>query len=319
MLSLQSVMDNAAHIMPLFALICCGYIARRTVLNADGLIGLNQFVYFFALPAMMFVAASGQPVSQILDLQYIGAFLLAVVILALFTVFGSYALLGKRNAQELVMHGLNAVFANYAYMGVPLIYAVLGPEANGPMVAIILAGNLVLICGAQMLMEWLRSPAVGWRMLWDVISRSLLRNPMFLGTVLGISVAATEYEVAAAQNTLGLLAPAAVPVALFALGASLKLRDSGIRRSELAWLLGLKLLLHPLITALVLLAFGIKETNLLLTALILTALPTGALVHVVAARYQCYAAETSMVVVITTLLSLLTVTGWISLAQYLMY
>ncbi|MBY4677611.1 AEC family transporter [Marinobacterium arenosum] len=300
-------------IVPLFLLIGLGYLARRMVLTSEGLIGLNQLVYFFALPAMLFDAARRQPIDKLVDLPYIGAFLLAVALVVLVTVLGSRWLLGRRQGEELVLHGLNAMFANYAYMGIPLISGVIGEAAYGPMLAIILTGNL-LICGGQVIMEALRSDSLGWRAISGILQRSLLQSPLFLSLVGGILVAAWQLPMPSlVAGTLELLAPAAVPVALFCLGASLQWRETPIAKLELGWLLLMKLLIHPLLTYGVMVIFGITDPDRLLVAVLLTALPTGALVHVVAMRYQHYVRETAMVVMVSTLLSMVSVSLWIDL------
>ncbi|MDX1692496.1 MAG: AEC family transporter, partial [Ketobacteraceae bacterium] len=44
-------------ILPLFIIIGCGYLARRTLLDESMLPAVNVFVYYFAVPALLFRAA----------------------------------------------------------------------------------------------------------------------------------------------------------------------------------------------------------------------------------------------------------------------
>ena len=81
----------------------------------------------------------------------------------------------------------------------------------------------------------------------------------------------------------------------------------------ITWLIAIKLLIHPALTWLAFILLGVKEITWLQAAVLLTALPTGALVHVVAMRYNVLEKGSSQIVVFSTLLSLFTVTFWASI------
>ena len=50
--------------LPVFALVLCGWVAaRRGLLQDSGVEGINIFVFWFALPAMLFRAVAAHPVS----------------------------------------------------------------------------------------------------------------------------------------------------------------------------------------------------------------------------------------------------------------
>lgn len=87
-------------------------------------------------------------------------------------------------------------------------------------------------------------------------------------------------------------------MALFCLGAGLQFNRGSVKVGELSGLIGIKLVLHPLITYLTFLLLGVDDRSWLLAAVLLTALPTGALAHVVALKYNTYATETAQVVVL---------------------
>ena len=300
-------------ILPLFLMISLGYIAKRTVFDTKMLPGLNQFVYFFAVPALLFNASSKESISNLLNIPALLAFMSGVVLTGLLAFVVSRYVFRETQAEQLVMRGLNGVFSNYAYMGIPLTFAVLGETAYGATVSIILAGNIFLIGGAQMLLETIRQKEVGIKPLLQILDRSLLRNPIFISTVLGLTVSANNITIPnAVGSVLDMLAPAAVPVALFCLGASLQLTRTAIRYSELGWMILLKLCVHPLMTWLAFLMLGVDDSVWLVTAVLLSALPTGALAHVVALKYDTFEKETSQTVVFSTVVSLLSVTLWMS-------
>ncbi|OMH25964.1 hypothetical protein BGP75_24875 [Motiliproteus sp. MSK22-1] len=295
-------------------MIALGYLAKRTVFDIKMLPGLNQFVYFLAVPALLFNASSKESLESLINLPSISAFLLGIVLTALITVAGCRIFFSVKGQENLVLRGLNSVFANYAYMGIPLTFGVIGDKAYGATVSIILIGNVLLIGGAQLLLELFRQKGWGGKQIFSIIDRSLLRNPIFLSTVLGLTLSANELKTPEIlQTVIDMLAPAAIPVALFCLGASLQFSRNSMAVSELGWLMAVKLIAHPALTWGSFYLLGINDPVWLITAVLLTSLPTGALVHVVALKYDVFEKETSQIVVASTLLSLISVTLWASL------
>jgi malonate transporter and related proteins len=72
--------------LPVFALVLCGWIAARRGLMSEAAVeGINAFVFWFALPAMLYRAVAVHPISSLLDLRYLGAYLLAGTVLFLAT------------------------------------------------------------------------------------------------------------------------------------------------------------------------------------------------------------------------------------------
>ncbi len=303
-------------ILPLFLMISLGYIAKKTVFDIKMLPGLNQFVYFLAVPALLFNASSKQSLDNLINVPALSAFFLGALFTGLLVFAVAKLLFRVTDASALVIRGLNGVFANYAYMGIPLTFAVLGEDAYAATVSIILAGNIVFIGGAQLLIESIKQQEMGLKPILSILDRSLLRNPVFLSTMLGLLVAGNETPIPSViQSVLDMLAPAAVPVALFCLGSSLQFARTSMPLHELGWMLLVKLIAHPGLTFLGFYLLQVEDSIWVATAVLLTALPTGALAHVVALKYDIFEKETSQIVVASTVVSLLSVTVWMSIIQ----
>lgn len=303
-------------ILPLFLMIALGYLAKCTVFDVKMLPGLNQFVYYLAVPALLFNAASKASIDNLINGPALAAFFIGVILTAIIVWVVSRTLFNATHADQRILRALNGTFANYAYMGIPLSFAIFGDEAYAATVSIILAGNIFLIGGAQLLIEGVRQKDIGLKPLLSILDRSLLRNPIFLSTMIGLFVSANQIQMPNAVNTLlNMLAPAAIPVALFCLGASLQFAKTSIDIGELGWMVFVKLCLHPALTLSAFMLLGINDPIWMATTVLLTALPTGALAHVVALKYDIFEKETSQIVVITTVVSLVSVTLWMSWLQ----
>ena len=62
---------------PFFALVLAGFVAaKRRMLPLEAIPGLNGFVLFFALPAMLYRFGSTTPIAELLDASVFGVYLL---------------------------------------------------------------------------------------------------------------------------------------------------------------------------------------------------------------------------------------------------
>jgi hypothetical protein len=292
-------------VLPVFGLIACGYLAGRFgIVTQASSHALNQFVYAFALPAMLFVAVYRGSLEEILS----GAFLLAVVAATLGTALAGFALsyYGKgASGAESTLRALNASFANTGYLGIPLVTVAYGEAAALPAALATLATNFVSFALAIVCLELFVNPRAGGvrRAL-----RGVVMSPLIWPIALAVVFVATQLKLPVpAERFATLLAAAAGPCALFAIG--LFVSQLSIRAGAAAsWpTTALKLLLHPLLMAL--LVFFVLDIEPLWAkiAVVCASLPLGATAFVLAQRYQLLEAETSTGAVVSTAASLLTV------------
>lgn len=312
-------MLSVLHVtLPVFALVLCGWIAaRRRILSPEAASGINAFVFMFALPAMMYRAASTQSPGQLADLRFLAAFAIA----ALLMLFGSRWLAPKSaapNPQQRTGVAFAATHGNVGYMGLPLTAQLGDPTLMPAMVMALLVDILMVIVITILLFEWGRQAqslaqdrgadttgsgaastvdtgaasgtASGTAAIDGTAARirlallGLLRTPMILGLVAGVVVSAGWIPVpATAESFIGLLAQAAGPCALFAIGASL-----GERKIELdaptGGLVALKLLVHPLLVALLMWILQV-DWRLAAVGIMGAGLPTASNVFILSQRY----------------------------------
>lgn len=292
-------------VLPVFGLIACGYLAGRFhIVTQASSQALNQFVYAFALPAMLFVAVYRGSLEEILS----GAFLLAVIVATVGTALAGFLLSYFANGAgpaESTMRALNASFGNTGYLGIPLVTVAYGERAALPAALATVATNFVSFALAIVCLELFVNPHRGGvrRALKGVIMSPLIW-PIFLAVLL---VALQVKIPLPAERFATLLAAAAGPCALFAIGlfvSQLSIR-AGAAASWQTTLL--KLVLHPLLMAA--LVFWLLPVDALWAkiAVVCASLPLGATAFVLAQRYKLLEAETSAGAVVSTAASLLTV------------
>ena len=234
--------DVLAVTLPFFALVGMGYAAARLrLLPLDSIAGLNVFVLFFALPCMLFQFGAQTPIAQLFNPVVLGLWLgVALIMVGIACWLARKAGLGWRDA---AFGALVATFPNTGFMGVPLILGLLGPAAAGPTIAAIMMDMVVTssLCvalahvgqGAARAAAGDSSlaragaasgdagPGGGLRAVRQALI-GVAKNPMPWSVLAGALASALHWvPPQPVATTVGLLAAAATPVALFSIGAVL--------------------------------------------------------------------------------------------------
>jgi predicted permease len=306
---------------PFFALVLCGYLAaRRQVLPLSAIPGLNTFVLYFALPCMLFRFGSDTPLAQLLDGRLALLYLLcALIIVALALMLARSRGLGWNDA---AFGALVAAFPNTGFMGVPLLVAFMGPQAAGPAI-VTLVVDLVLVtslCIALSRLGGADRHGAGRAALQAL--RGVAANPLPWAVLLGALASALGWQpVAPLLKTIGLLADAASPVALFTMGAVLarshltsSARSANVAGAGLAWreevgVVLLKLLVHPLLVAsagalLMAAGWGLSAQAVTVATLV-AALPSASNVALLAERFGANTGRIARIILWSTALAFL--------------
>jgi len=292
-------------ILPFFALIFLGYAAGRTRLfDATALKGLNTFVFYIAMPPLLFRLAAGQPLPAApwrLLASYALAELVTLVLAGLLLLRR-----GRRDPADAVVGGLAASFSNGVFMALPISVAVLGSTAALPALLLIVLDSLFLFAAAVLALELLGAGRAGRgpRLRLAGLKPALL-NPQVLAIVGGLAAALVGLSLPEVlEQILDLLGRAAAPCALVGLGATLALGPARGLRGEVLVLVALKLAVLP---ALVWLGgsflFRLPD-HWLQVAVLAAGMPTGATAYVVARQYDRLVEPVSAAIVLSTALSL---------------
>lgn len=297
---MQVVLDVA---LPVFAIVVAGYAGGRSVLGQTASTALSAFVYWFALPAVLFLSMARQPLDQIFNGRFLGAFLGSMLI-----VYFGGALLGRAIRRDSwgvhSLQGLNAAFSNTGYMGIPLFVAAYGADHLLPALIATVVMSVVMVGLAIIWIELVQSAGHGIGHALKDVGRALVKNPLIVATFAGLAWNLTGLPVPVpVVNFCQLVGASAGPCALFAIGVFLAGRPLTLAWRKIGWMVPLKLVAQPL------LAWALIQTLFPLdhfwtgATLLLAALPTGALTFVVATQYQTYVEETSQVILLSTIAS----------------
>lgn len=297
-------------VVPVFALILCGYLGGLTgVLESGAASALNGFVYYFSLPALLFVFTARAPMAELLDGPFLSAFLLgSVTAFAIALIVARLALKVDSNALPII--GLTATFPNTAYLGIPLFVALGDQTGVGAAIAVTVGANTLFIGGTLAYYAISDSAGKKGRGSAIVVVQALLKNPLIMAPILALPFAFFEVGLPAISvQFLDLLGSTAGPAALFALGLSFIGRPFEATPTEVLALTGIKLVLHPAIVAIFALFVFPVSADMVKYAIVLAAFPTGALAFVIALQRNSFVSQSSTVMIVTTVLSVITLSA----------
>jgi len=302
-----------ATTLPFFALVLCGYLAaRQRVLAETAIPGLNGFVLFFALPCLLFRFGMNTPVLELLNPTVLGVYLIAAVLIVGLTIRATLS--ARVPMKDAAFGALVAAFPNTGFMGVPLLVALLGPAAAGPVICTVLAD---LFFTSSLCIALARGHAAEGSAFKQAL-KGALSNPLPWAIALGALASATGLRPPGPVDAVvKMLADAASPVALFTIGAVLwRAGQHAHSRTPVALYLPValvKVLLHPaLVFALGrgAMALGLPLTGFQLTVLTLAAaLPSASNVSLLAERYGADNGRVARIIMASTVLAFGSFTG----------
>ena len=313
---MQSIL---AVTLPFFALVLCGHLAaRRGLLPEAAVPGLNAYVLYFALPCMLFRFGASMPFGQLIDPTLIGVYALCALVVVALTVALTVRSVGLKNA---AFGALVAAFPNSGFMGVPLLVALHGDAAAGPVIGTLLVDLFMTSTLCLALAHGERDGAgddAG--SAWATAARALraaLANPQPWAIALGaVAAAAGLQQPAPAAQFVKMLADSASPVALFTIGAVLWRagRHAHTRTPARDYLpvALIKLVAHPLLVGgvgLAARAMGLPITRFGLTVLVLAAaLPSASNVSLLAERFGADNGRVARIIMASTALAFVSFT-----------
>lgn len=281
---------------PILAVLLLGaWFRRRNWIDGPFVEAGNRLMYNACMPALLFLATAGQPVTPDDDLPLAAFGVVATVVVVLLLWLLAPLLVG-REKRGVFVH--SAYRSNMGMIGIALCLNAYGEDVlarAGVFVAAMIATYNVL---AVLVLTERR----------DQVLRNLARNPLLLGVLSGIAwqrLGPPLPEIAA--DSLGYLARMALPLALLCIGASLRWRSLRLDHPDVVWAAAFKLVIVPaaVTTAAVLAGFRGEDLGILF---LMVAAPTAMVAFVMARALTPHGESAAETVALTTLAMPVTIT-----------
>ncbi len=294
-------------IFPVIAIAVIGYFIRqKNILSDQDGVAIEKVAFYFLVPCLLFNGTATTIFPEFIDWNLLGGFYISTIFVYLLGM-----LIGKLffsyNNIECSIFGMGGAYSNVTVIGIPFCIQVFGDGAFLPLFIIISMHNIILFTFGTIIAEAKKesSTSILWHLTFVV--KDLVTNPITGSLLAGIIVNLLNIPMPRViLNTLDLLAQAASPMALFALGGALTRYRIAGNLSGTMVIVVMKLILLP--TLVYIFLFHVFQVNPLWagTAVLLSSMPTGISPYVFSLKYRSCEAQIASAVVITAMLAVFT-------------
>lgn len=301
-----------AVIAPIFALIALGYLAvHRGLYPADGVKALIGFVNNFATPCLLFYSIGTSDFRAAFNIGIIGPYYFGAIVCFVLGIVVARRFFGNRPG-EAVSAGFSAMFTNTVLVGLPIMSRAYGDGSLPVTLSIIGLHGAILLTLAMVTMELTRRDAQPLGATLVLAMRRVVSNPLIWGIAGGISLSISGVELAEPIAAFfRMMSQAVVPAALFGIGGALnefKLSDNWQQALVASFI---KLVIHPAIAyGLMIWVFHVPM-EIARYGILLSAMPSGINIYVFATFYDRGVSVAANTILIATVLSALTISGWL--------
>lgn len=297
-------LQSFAVVAPLFALIALGYGGVKSrLVSARAGSGLSEFVFVFAIPALLFRTVATAELPKVDPFGYWIAYFGALACCWFIAMFLARRL--GRDAREAAVIGFSAAQSNTVLIGLPLILALFGEAGQAPIVLLLMVHLPVTMTIVTLLIA--HGDKGGNKGL--SLLKSFATHPILLAIFAGLIWRQTQMPLPdLARSVLKFLGDAAAPCALVSLGMSMDGISLKGSRTMIGIVSVLKLVVHPvLVWVLAAKVFHLPPVWVG-SAVLFAACPTGINAYLVADRYKSGEAIASGSIALSTLAAIITMT-----------
>ena len=293
------------------------FVHRIKLLDDNATAQINRFVFRALLPALLFMDLSTADFRAVWD----GRFVLFCICATLLSVGIAvmYSMLFKDSGErgEIIQASYRS---SAAVLGIAFVNNIYG---HSTMAALMIVGTVPLYNIAAVTVLALTSPdkdrSSGKKALFLSTFKSIATNPIILGIVVGISWSLLIIpQPVILSKSVTYLGNMATPLSLIALGASFKFGEAKGKLPVTVGIAFIKLVLFCGIFLPVAVKLGFRGEKLIAILVMLGSATTGSC-FVMAKNLGHKGVITAFAVMLTTLLSAFTLTGWLFLLKTLGY
>lgn len=298
-------------ILPVFMVVLAGYVAARWGGFGEAAAnGVMRFAILFAVPCLLILAIYRLDLREAFDLSLMGTFYAGALSCFALGVIGARHLFGRRPGESIAI-GFGALFSNSLLLGLPIMERAYGADSMAPSYAIISIHSPFCYLVGIVCMEIARRDGAGAGETIRRAARQMFSNAISIGIGIGFAVNLSGVTLPGfVEGSLEMIARAALPAALFGIGAALTRYRVRLDLGVAAWAVGLSLIMHPLIVWVLGQAVGLTLEQLR-GAVVTAAMPTGINAFLFASMYRRAESAAAAIVLLGTATSVLTAAAWL--------
>ena len=304
--------------VPVFLMMVFGWFVHRIKLLDDNATSqVNRFVFRALLPALLFMDLSTADFRAVWDSKFV-LFCMCVTLLSVGVAVIYSMISGKGHERGEIVQA--SYRSSAAILGIAFVNNIYG---HSTMAALMIVGTVPLYNIIAVTTLAVTSPDTDKikdkRTLVKNTVKSIITNPIILGIVVGISWSLLKIpQPVILSKSVTYLGNMATPLSLISLGASFKFDDAKGKLPVTLGIAFIKLVLFCGIFLPVAIKFGFRDEKLIAILVMLGSATTSSC-FVMAKNFGHKGIITAFAVMLTTLCSAFTLTGWLFILKTLNY
>jgi hypothetical protein len=293
-------------IIPVFIMVAAGYFFKRfRFIEETTEKFLNNLAYYLLLPVMIFISIYNSPFDKIFNPRMVlGIYSAATVVFVIALIVALFYPKEKRAGFV-----LPAFRTNIAYLGFPLILHAYGTLA---LAEISVLTGFIAPLTITLSIIYLRFLDKDAGKKAHGIFYNVITDPLVISSLAGILFSYFKLKLPQfAENTIDMVSSMGSPLMLIVVGAGLKISAIHKDRVLVAVSTALKLLVQPAI-CLFIFTYLFPLSGIEFKVAVMTfAFPSALSTYIMVKQYKGDAELTAAIIMVTTLLSIVTMSGWI--------
>ena len=299
--------------MPVFLLMLFGwYLGKIGMLTEEFIRVSNRFVFQAALPVLLFQDIASADIHDVFDIRFL-LFCMISTTVCFFTIWGAARLLMKEK-DRIGAFVQGSFRGSAAILGVAFIQNMYGNSGMAPLMII---GAVPLFNIYSVLVLTFEGEGNEQSGIKSALF-NIMKNPIILGIVIGMAGSLLhiyQYLPPIVEKPLASLASIASPLALIVIGGGFEGGKALQKAKPVIIATVVKLIGMPLVCIPIAIWLGFRKYDLI-AFLIMLGAPTTVTSYIMAVNMKNDGVLASGIVVLSTLFSAITLTGWIFILKW---
>ncbi|WP_461207123.1 AEC family transporter [Clostridium sp. DL1XJH146] len=309
---LDNLIFSISIVMPIFLVMCMGYILKeKKIINDNFIKTANIIIFNVALPIKLFNDVSKSSFDEYFDAVFISfvivGLLISVIVIWLIGIF----FIKDKSQLGAFIHG--SYRGNFLYVGLSFMENITGTIGLKTPLIIALAVPLVNVL-AVIILTFTDVSTEAKVSIKDTLKSAfinIVKNPMIIAIFLGIVVSIIGIELPLIlTSTMSYFKAVVTPLALITIGASFNLRNSVGSLAAALLASSIKLVIMPLVAVVLAISIGFSNEDIVLIYLFF-GVPSAAVSYIMTAAMNGDKDLSANIIMTTTILSVLTMTVFI--------
>jgi predicted permease len=312
---LSAVLEVVQVTAPIFIVIAAGLLIRKIrLLDDDGVTLLNRLAYNIGLPALFILNITEYKLGEIFNVDIIKVIYsaygihLAILLLLSFLV--------KRSRKTQGAFFVSSYRLNMAFVGLPIIWSAFGGLALAK-ASLVIAFLVPLNIISSVIIFRIYDRGDG-KIDYRKLAKSIVTDPIIIAAVIGIMLSYFGVGLPVfIHSSLDIISGMAVAVALLSIGASFRFDHLKNDLGLVSYISFNKLILMPtvaFVTASYIFRIEAFDRNVIVT---LFATPLAVAAYIMAKELRSNYSLVASSLILTTIISALTISGWLLVLRYL--